>query len=760
MLASIQTGVPAIKGPWQERRLSPGERADLLLAQLTLDEKLILVRGFNGGFIGGRSTDPLIGPTQRMTSGYVPGVPRLGIPPQYESDSWLGAANGFDAVTARPGDQATAMPSGQALSATFEPDLAFAHGKTVANEMRARGINVMLGPGMNLARDPRGGRNFEYVGGEDPLLAGTLAAAVVRGVQSEGVIATLKHYVAHDFTEHYDSINVAIGEDALRESDLLAFELAVEGGRPGAVMCAYHFMNGVRSCHNDFLNNVVLKRQWKWPGYILSDWGAVHGTVGAVMGGTDSESAWTWDRLPYFAPNVLKAAIDGGQIPASRIDDMVRRILWAMLSTGVYDDPPTPVDLSGIDRAGHAVVARHIAERGIVLMKNFGDVLPLASTTGSIAVIGGHADIGVLSGGGSSAVQPYGGFVLIEDESRVKEPFHWDLYVPSSPVKAIAARVPAADVRYASGKDLAAAAALAKNAQIAVVVVNQPNREGVDGGNLELPDSQDALVAAVAAANPNTIVLLQTGNPVLMPWIDRVKAVLAMWYSGQQGGEAVASILFGDTNPSGRLPMTFPASPTQLAWKEWLHDAPKMPVADLGLDPDADPSLPLLDPSGHNLAQVEPDKPVINLDFNVQGSNIGYRWFALNRFKPLFPFGYGLSYTRFRYAALKLEAGATISASFDLSNVGSRAGAELAQVYVVVPGGRTLRLGGWSKIDLEPGEARRVTILIDPRLLASYDATVQRWMVRGGIYAVQVSRSTEDTMLTGRVRLAARSLIP
>ena len=281
--ASTELTTPPVQGPWLDRKLTAERRAELLLAAMTRDEKLLLLRGFSGGFVGGRSKDPLIGPVQRMTSGYVPGVPRLGIPALHVNDASIGVANGYDANPARPGDEATAMPSMIALSASFEPRLAFEQGRSIAEEFRARGMNMVLGPGLNLARDARGGRNFEYLGGEDPLLAGTLAGNAAKGIQSVGVMSDLKHYVLHDQTADSNTVNAEIDEKALRESDLLAFEIAVEIGHPASVMCAYNFVNGIRACQNDFLNNVVLKGQWGWQGFVLSDWGAVNMTRSARL---------------------------------------------------------------------------------------------------------------------------------------------------------------------------------------------------------------------------------------------------------------------------------------------------------------------------------------------------------------------------------------------------------------------------------------------------------------------------------------------
>jgi beta-glucosidase len=774
-LASVRTDVPVIAGPWQDRALPPERRAELLVRAMTRDEKLLLVRGFNGGFLGGRSTDPLLGPMQRMTSGYVPGVPRLGIPAIHMNDAGIGVGNGFDASNARPGDEATAFPAFLALTATFEPQLAMAMGNAVAKEFRARGMNMVLGPGLNLSRDARGGRNFEYLGGEDPLLAGTLAGWNAKGIQSAGVMANLKHYAIHDQTKASDTVDARISEAALRESDLLAFELAIESGRPASVMCAYNFVNGVRACHSDFLNNVVLKGQWRWPGFILSDWGAVHDTVGAALGGLDQQSAWPWDRnTPYFGPKALGAALDAGQIPASRLDDMVGRILWGMISSGVYDDPPRPGGVAGVDKAGHIALARRIAERGMVLLKNEGNLLPLTRDARSIALIGGRADLGVLTGGGSSAVIGYGGVEKPDGSADPKVPRPTvtadgrpilparnfggaGIYLRSSPLEALRA-AGGAVVTFDAGVDLVTAAAAARKAKIAVVVVNQVNAEGSDPASITLPGEQNRLVDAVAAANSNTVVLVQSGNPIAMPWLDRVKAVLVTWYPGQDGGAAIADVLFGKVSPSGRLPVTFPRDPSQQPRPVWpgseTEAAPAPPA------PATSPNL-LAGDGRLGVKPPAPDRPAVPYNYDVEGADVGYRWYARTGRKPLFPFGYGLSYTSFAYSDLRVTGGDTVRATFKVTNTGKRSGADVPQLYVTPPGGkRPLRLGGWQKVDLAPGESRQISIAVEPRILADYDPALARWFIAAGQYRVMLAKSAGDAGITAHAALGERSMRP
>jgi beta-glucosidase len=700
---------------------TPDERAQATLQAMTLDEKLSLVHGKFGATIP-QAPPPLNDPKPAEalgSAGYVPGIPRLAIPPLQESDASLGVANGGEI---RPGDQATALPSSLALAASFDPTLAFDSGAMIAEEAHAKGFNVLLAGGVNLARDPRNGRNFEYVG-EDPLLAGIIGGASIAGIQSQHVLSTVKHFAVNDQETGRLALSAEIDEAAMRESDLLAFQIAIERGHPGSVMCAYNRINGVYACENDFLMNRVLKQDWGYPGFVMSDWGGVHSTVQAVMNGLDQESAHTFDQQDYFgAP--LRAALADGQVPAARLDDMTRRILRSIYAVGLPENPPVkrPVDIQA-----HAAVAQRAAEGGAVLMKNEGGLLPLAAEAKSIAVIGSHADVGVLSGAGSSQVISYGGSAL-EIQGKGKANIFKMVYHGSSPLKAIAAAAPAAKVTYSSGDDIAAAAAVAGKAQVAIVFAQKWQSEVLDAVDLSLPDGQDPLIAAVAAANPRTIVVLETVNPVLMPWLSEVGAILEVWYPGQRGGQAIANLLFGAVNPSGKLPLTFPQSEAQLP-------RPKVPGSDIDFGP---------------FGRTEPK-------FSVpypEGSNVGYRGFQARGQTPLFPFGHGLSYTTFSYDKLSVKGGKTLKVAFTLTNSGQREGMETAQVYARPPGG-VRRLIGWKKVALKPGESARVEVSADQRLLARYDVAAPGWRIAAGEYGVEVGSSSADFRLTGKARLRA-----
>ena len=713
-LAAASGGSAQPARPWMNTALSPDRRADLVQKELTLDEEIGLVHGPLG--IPGFAPKEALG-----SAGYVPGVPRLGVPALQESDASLGVANPGQV---RKGDVATPLPSGLSLASTWDPGLAYLGGAMIGMEAWRKGFNVLLAGGVNLARDPRNGRNFEYLG-EDPLLAGTLAGQSIRGIQSQHVVSTIKHFALNDQETDRMGLSVVMGEAAMRETDLLAFELAIEAGHPGSAMCAYNRVGGTYACENDYLLNRTLRDDWKWPGWVMSDWGAVHG-ADAANHGLDQESGQQVDKQVFF-DKPLKAAIADGSVKKARLDQMVHRILRSMFAEGLFDHPPVR---SEINYAANAAIAQHAAEQGIVLLKNAAFLLPLSPNIKSIAVIGGHADIGVLSGGGSSQVIPVGGPALSEQVPGTGEMarFRTRIYDPSSPLKAIVAAAPGAKVDYADGADPTAAAALAKGADVAVVFVTQWMMEGFDAPDLNLPDHQDALVAAVAAANPRTVVVLETGNPVLMPWLDQTPAVLEAWYPGARGGEAIANVLFGAVNPSGHLPITFPQAENQLP-------RPKIPGRDA------------------------PERSLIDVEY-PEGSNLGYRGFEAKGLKPLFPFGYGLSYSGFRYANLVLHGGRTLSVSFDMTNIGLlHPGRDVAQVYAAPPGG-VRRLIGWASPTLRPGETRHVTVTADPRLLAAFDEKAHGWKLAAGRYAVAVGASAADLPLNGTARLAARRIAP
>jgi beta-glucosidase len=703
--------------PWNDTTLSPDARAKLLLAQLTQDEKFQLIRSYYAG-----PDRPATAPFPKgaiASAGYVPPIERLGIPALEESDAGLGVAS---SDRMRPGDHATPLPAGPVTAASWDPQVAYRGGAMIGSEAHNKGFNVLLAGGVNLTREPRNGRNFEYAG-EDPLLAGSIVAEAIKGIQGQHVISTIKHYALNDQETARNTINVQLGEQAMRESDLLAFEIAIERGKPASVMCSYNKINGDWACENDYLMNQVLKRDWKYPGFVMSDWGGAHSAAKAVNAGLDQESAGeVFDKEVYFdAP--LRTALAKGDVKQSRIDDMVQRILRSMFAVGVFQ---YPAGKAPIDAQANLKVARETLESGAVLLRNENSLLPLDLTKlQSIAVIGAHADKGVLAGGGSSLVTAMGGNAV-----PGLPPTTWPgpvMYHPYAPLKALRDAAPKAEVQFAEGNDVAAAAALAAKSQVAVVFVQKWQAESVDTPDLTLPDNQDALVDAVAKANPRTIVVLENSGPVAMPWLDQVGAVLETWYPGGDGGKAIANLLSGKVNPSGRLPVSWPRDLSQLPRKE-------IPGVSGGTQPES-------------------------VDYAIEGANVGYRWYQSRGIKPLFPFGYGLSYTSFQHGALKVDAkGTQLAATVEIANTGARAGSEVAQVYVRVPGAKSARLAGYAKAFLKPGEHRTLTIPLEPRLLADFDTAKHAWVIRGGQYSVAEGRSSEDLGAPVNVQLAAGKL--
>ncbi|MBD5634596.1 MAG: glycoside hydrolase family 3 protein, partial [Candidatus Eremiobacteraeota bacterium] len=492
---------PALSAPWLDTSLPADARATLIARALTLDEMLQLLDGkWAVPQHAPRKENEL--PREALGSaGFVPGVARLGIPNLQETDASLGVAEPVVPDANRPvrgvAGYSTALPSGLATAATWNPDIAYAGGAMIGQEARDEGFNVLLAGGVNLARDPRNGRNFEYAG-EDPLLAGTIAGMQIRGVQDRHVVSTVKHFAFNDQETNRHAVSANIASSAARESDLLAFETAIEIGEPGAVMCAYNRVNTVDACGNDDLLKRTLKGDWHFPGWVMSDWGGVHATTDALAG-LDQESGDVFDGAPYFGA-ALKSAVEAGVVPRARIEDMVHRILRSMFAVGLFDRPQT---IRPIAAEADAAVAQADEEQAAVLLKNDG-LLPLAPDVSSIAVIGEHADVGVLAGGGSSQVWPVGGPVAVSTDFNFPNPEFWD---PSSPLRAIEGEAKKARVSFYSGADPAIAASYAAAARVAIVFVDQWTAESIDAPNLSLPNAQDALVARVAAANPRTVVL-------------------------------------------------------------------------------------------------------------------------------------------------------------------------------------------------------------------------------------------------------------
>jgi beta-glucosidase len=705
----ITAGIQSGARPWMNQKLSPDDRADMVLKEMTLNEKIELLHG-NGMENWGRLMPNAI--QSNGGAGFVLGIARLGLPMIQMSDAAYGVRN-----SANNGRYSTALPADIALAATWDLQAACEYGGLIGRELRAQGYNMSLGGGVNLAREPRNGRTFEYLG-EDPILAGTMVGNRIKCEQAQHVIADIKHYAVNDQESGRGEVNVIIGKRAMQESDLLAFKIGIEIGKPGAVMCAYNAVNGDFACENRYLLTDVLKKSWNFKGFVLSDWGGAHSTAKASAAGLDHE-----EPLDDFYGDKLKTLVVSGAIPMSELDEHVRRVLRSEFASGIVD---FPTQKSVVDVEGGLKISRQLAERSIVLLKNDG-TLPLDSgSVRSIAIIGAHSDKEMISGGGSAQVDPPG---------HTAPEWLEHVWFPTSPLAAVAVRAPSARVQFDSGADLESAAAVAKRADVALVFAYQWMSESMDLPDLSLPDGQDALIEKVAAVNAHTIVVLETGSAVTMPWIGKISGVVEAWYAGSNGADAVARVLFGDTNPSAKLPITFPLNEADLP-----HPKLVMP------------------PPG--FVEPVPGKPAAKPAFNVnydEGLKVGYKWYDAENKKVLFPFGYGLSYTTYSHSDLKVNAGsAGTNVTFSVKNTGRRAGMEIAEVYVALPqdaGEPPKRLVGWAKVNLEPGEGKEVTVTVDNKYLSIYDESLETWKLFPGNYTFMLGGSSQDLPLVATVAL-------
>lgn len=795
-------------------------RVDRLIGAMTLEEKIAMLHG---------ASDP----QSLGQAGYLPGVPRLGIPPLRLTDGPAGV---------RATHPATAMPAPVALAATFSRAAAKKYGEVMGQETRALGHDVLLAPMVNIVRVPQGGRNFETLG-EDPFLASQIVAAEVSGIESQGAIATIKHFAANNQETQRQSVSADVDERTLQEIELPGFEAAIRAGA-GSVMAAYNKVNGTWSAESVPLLTDVLRKQWHFQGFVMSDWGATHSGPPALTAGMDLEMP---SGRNYAA---LGDAVKSGALDQKVIDEAVRRILVQMDRKGLLASAP-PARPS-LDQAKDDAIAREIAEEGAVLLKNTGNVLPIRdSDWPSVAVIGATARAMLIGGGGSARVAPLRKGVPL-DALRQRAPSTANIVyapgndldgavIPSSVLtppaaidftgpRAIAARstwnytgtltAPTAGtyelklqtaggrgtltidppqpappgaaapgggagtgrggrglgrggaggggllttsdgltnstrtVQFEAGsthqivitatadaatpmqvrlawstpewpaQKIAEAVAAARTARVAIVFAYDEGSEGRDRSSLSLPGNQDAVIAAVARANPRTVVVLTTGDPVLMPWASDVAAILQMWYPGQAGAEAITSVLSGDVNPGGKLPVTFPTR---------IEDAPtNMPERYPGVD-------------GHGVYS--------------EGIFVGYRWYDDKHIEPLFPFGHGLSYTTFAYSRLSVtRAGGGYDVTFTIRNTGARKGDEVAQIYVGRPPSSPVpmaarALAGFERVTLEPNQSRRVTIRIDARAMSYWSIDRHAWVVAPGAREFAVGSSSRDLRLTSAVSI-------
>ena len=722
---NVQSKTP--QHPWSDTSLSPDVRADMVIKELTLDEKIQMLHG-----LGWQAMFKPVesGPGTRAISGggFVSGVPRLGIPDLQMSDSVEGVSG-----AGANGRYATALPSAEAMAAAWDPALSYETGTMIGDELRSIGFNMSLGSGINLIREPRDGRTFEYKG-EDPLLAGTLAGQELKAEKALHLITDVKHYAVNDQEDGRATVNSVIGKRAMRESDLLAFQIALKDSGAGAVMCSYNKINGTYACENNYTLG-VLNKDFGFKGFVISDWGATQSTVPAAMAGLDIEMPGSQS---FGEP--LKMAVENGEVPMSRLNEMVHRILRTEFESGIVDDPPHPQSpnaMRGFE------VAQKVEEHGIVLLKNENNLLPLAAASiKSIAVIGGHADVGVMSGGGSSQVSPAGGSAVPVPAKVASEPlaiFLQTIYHRSAPLKGIREKATNAIVKFDPGTDPASAVSLAKSAQVAIVFAVQHESENSDLPNLSLPDNQDALIAAVAAANPHTIVVLETGGAVLMPWIDQVSAVVEAWYPGIRGSQAIANILFGDVNPSGKLPLTFPKSEADLPHPKRVQQPA----------PDAQHPIPQLPGYPGPVAAILNIGPTFDVVYD-EGLKVGYKWYDAEKKPVLFPFGFGLSYTTFAYSALSVVPGDPTTVTFTVKNTGPVAGTEIAEVYASLPAAAEEppnRLVGWTRVQLAPGEAKQRSVVVSRDRLEIFDEASDSWKLIPGNYVLRVGSSSRDLPL-------------
>ncbi|WP_165422785.1 beta-glucosidase [Ktedonosporobacter rubrisoli] len=817
--------------PWMKRALAADLRADLLLAQMTLDEKIALLHGIDGSAYGG----------------HVPANPRLGIPALNLEDGPAGVADNMT--------QVTALAAPIAAAATWDEALVTHYGRVIGREERAKGANIVLAPTVNILRIPQWGRSFESLG-EDPYLTSRLASADIRGIQSQGVLATIKHYAANNQEYHRGSVSANVAERTLHEIYLPAFKAVVQEAGVGAIMCSYNRVNDIHACEQPYLLDTVLRKQWKFPGFVLSDWGATHSTVASAQAGLDMQ-------MPNgtFYGAALKAAVQSGQVSMALLDRHVHRILRTMFAFGLFDHPPSGSPEDDVRSSADTRLAREVAEQGAVLLKNDQHLLPFEkSKPHSIAVIGPDALVEpMITGGGSAHVNaPYvvtplqgitrraghkyrvnyaQGLVSSKDfipinaqyltpltTSSTQNGWRAQFYAGSEPVgKPAQTRIesafgrswhksglkpeqqfrsarwtgllrapvtatytfalasnggarlylnnrlmlnspPAANdttktlpLHLIAGQQykfrlevyqatdpgslelgwrwpgldeslLDQAIQVARTSDVAVVFANDNESESLDRGSLALPGQQDRLIQAIAQANPHTLVVLNTGAPVLMPWLKQVQAVMEAWYPGQEDGNAIAALLFGDVNPAGRLPMTFPMQ------------ASDVPAAS-----------PVQYPGIHDEAEYS------------EGIYVGYRHYDARHVAPLFPFGYGLSYTTFAYHGLAIVPHSSttlgrVAVKLAVTNTGQQAGAEVVQLYLGLPSTvaqpQPLRqLKAFRRLFLQAGQTQEVTFWLDASSLATWDTGAHDWIVQAGTYSVMLGSSERDIHLQGSFQI-------
>jgi beta-glucosidase len=671
------TGQTSSSCPWVGSHAPVATKVSEVLAQMTLADKISMVHGTSGPYVGN-----------------VAAIPSLCIPAINLEDGPAGVADGMTGVTQ--------LPAPVAAAASWSTADAKQYGDVIGAEEAGKGANVNLGPTINIVRDPRWGRAFESLG-EDPYLTGQLAASEIQGVQSQGVLSQVKHFAVYnqETNRNTPADDAIVSERAMQEIYLPAFQTAIDKGGAASVMCSYSTINGTYACQNPYTLTQVLRNQFGFKGFVTSDWGATHSTVPSALAGLDMEMPGSSDYGP-----ALQAAAQDGQVPMATLNTMVSDILTELFRFGLFDRAPSGSPTAVVTSPAHAAIAREVAEQGTVLLKNQGNILPLSSSSvKSIAVIGGDASTSVQSAGGGSA--------------SVQAPY------VVSPLAGITSRAGSGVTVTYAPTDVSQAVAAAQSANVAVVFASDFESEGSDLANIDLPGAENQVISAVAAANPNTIVVLNTGSAVTMPWVNQVKGVLEAWYPGQEDGNAIAAVLFGDVNPSGHLPVTFPQSLAQVP------------------------------------ASTTAQWPGVNGQVQYpEGIDVGYRWYDANNLTPLFPFGYGLSYTNFSYSHISVSPGHTtsrgaVTVSADVTNTGSRAGADVAQLYVKDPastGEPPEQLKGFDKVSLAPGQTKRVSFRLPAAQALSYwDTSASAFAVADGSYKIMVGDSSASLPLSANV---------
>jgi beta-glucosidase len=696
------------------------KRVDDLLSRLTLEEKISLLHA-----------------DSKFTTA---AIPRLGLSRRWLDDGPHGVREDIGpdtwAPAGRTDDFSTAMPAGICLAATWNPELGFSEGEAIGQEARARGKDIMLGPGVNILRTPLCGRNFEYLG-EDPLLSGAMCSGYIRGEQSQDISSCVKHFALNNQEFERGSINVEVDERALREIYLPAFKAAVQDAGGWSVMGAYNQLRGQHCCENDYLLNKILKDEWGFKGLVVSDWSGAHDTRECALNGLDLEMGTDRKYNDFYLAQPYLDLLKKGELPMTGLDEKVRRNLRVMIATRVLD----PGRKTGsLNTAAHQAVARRVAEEGIVLLKNENHLLPLdVKTLKTIAVIGENATRLQAHGGQSSEIKafyeitPLAG-ILNQVDRQVAVTYAMGYDAPAASGRSTRPKTAGEPFSAAELADRAVAAARAADVVIFVGGLNHDiglDCESRDRKDMKLPYGQDELISKIVAANPKTIVVLEGTMVEMDAWLGQAPAVLQAWYPGMEGGNALAKVLFGDVNPSGKLPATFPKK---------LADSP-----------------------AHALGNYPGTNGTVTY---AEGLLVGYRWFDTKQTEPLFPFGFGLSYTTFEYSNLKLLPGdgtnSLVTAQFDIQNTGARAGAEIAQLYVHQNQPRLPRpekeLKGFKKVFLKPGEKQTVTIALDKNAFAFYDPQQKIWVAEKDGFAIQVGRSSRQIELRADYQLPERMI--